>query len=312
MRDALRPLRELYGLTDASKFGPKALKKVRQFMVGRGLARGVINNRVNRIKRTFKWAVAEELIPPFVFHGLQAVGGLRFGRTEARETEPVKPVGSMHVHELMPFVAPPVAAMIELQWLTGMRSGEVVIMRSCDIDTTDEIWIYEASDHKNRWRGHRKLVPLGPKAQAILKPFLNRDKEAYLFSPREAGEWRLKSRPILFKADRKTPVYPSELKAREKAKHARRRRTSKRLRDHYDTDSYRRAIMYGLKKARKAGVEIPHWHPHQLRHSLATEIRKIYGIEAAQVALGHARADVTEVYAEKNMEIAKRIAREMG
>jgi hypothetical protein len=45
---------------------------------------------------------------------------------------------------------------------------------------------------------------------------------------------------------------------------------------------------------------------------LATEIRKKYGIEAAQIALGHARADVTEVYAEKNMEIAKKIAREMG
>jgi len=28
--------------------------------------------------------------------------------------------------------------------------------------------------------------------------------------------------------------------------------------------------------------------------------------------LGHARADVTEVYAEKNMEQAKRIAKEMG
>jgi len=32
----------------------------------------------------------------------------------------------------------------------------------------------------------------------------------------------------------------------------------------------------------------------------------------AQVALGHAHADVTQVYAEKNMELARRIAREMG
>jgi integrase len=49
-----------------------------------------------------------------------------------------------------------------------------------------------------------------------------------------------------------------------------------------------------------------------LRHNRATEVRRRYGIEAAQVALGHARADVTEVYAEKNMEMATRIAREMG
>ena len=35
------------------------------------------NRRIGRIKRAFKWAVAEELIPPSVFHGLQAVAGCR-------------------------------------------------------------------------------------------------------------------------------------------------------------------------------------------------------------------------------------------
>jgi len=49
-----------------------------------------------------------------------------------------------------------------------------------------------------------------------------------------------------------------------------------------------------------------------LRHSRGTEVRKIYGIEAAQVVLGHARADVTEVYAEKNLELAMQIAKETG
>jgi len=194
-----------------------------------------------------------------------------------------------------------------------MRSYELVIMRPDDIDMADDVWIYEAYDHKNRWRGHRKPAPLGPKAQAIIRPFLDRDKESHLFSPREAEAWRLERRPVHYKAKRKTPVYPSELRAREKAKQARRRRKPKRpKRDHYDTDSYRRAIVYGLKKARKSGVEIRHWHPHQLRHSRGTAIRRKYGIEAAQVALGHARADVTQVYAEKNLELAKRIAREMG
>jgi hypothetical protein len=42
------------------------------------------------------------------------------------------------------------------------------------------------------------------------------------------------------------------------------------------------------------------------------EVRKKCGIKAAQVALGHARADVTQVYAERNMEMAMRIARETG
>ena len=82
MREALRPLRQLYGHTSARNFGPKALKAVRQRMIDRSLSRGLINRRVGRIKRVFKWAVAEELIPPTVHHGLQAVAGLGYGRTK--------------------------------------------------------------------------------------------------------------------------------------------------------------------------------------------------------------------------------------
>ena len=52
-----------------------------------------------------------------------------------------------------------------------MRSCEVVIMRPCDIHRDGDVWSYEPYDHKNRWRGQRKLVPLGPKAQEILKSF---------------------------------------------------------------------------------------------------------------------------------------------
>jgi len=59
MREALRPLRQLYGHTSAADFGPKALKAVRRHMVDLGLARGVVNHRISRIKRAFKWAVAE-------------------------------------------------------------------------------------------------------------------------------------------------------------------------------------------------------------------------------------------------------------
>jgi integrase len=104
------------------------------------------------------------------------------------------------------------------------------------------------------------------------------------------------------------------LKRRAKLKEARRqhRQPKRPRRERYDTNSYRRAINYGLLQAKKAGFVIPHWHPHQLRHNRGTEVRKRYGIEAAQVALGHARADVTQVYAEKNLEQAREIAREMG
>ena len=62
-----------------------------------------------------------ELVPPGVLHALQAVSGLRYGRTEAKESEPVRPVANAFVEAILPHVAPQVRAMIELQRFTGMR-----------------------------------------------------------------------------------------------------------------------------------------------------------------------------------------------
>ena len=80
MQEAIRPLRKLYANTEARGFGPRSLKIVRQHTIEAGLSRGVINHRINRIKRLFKWAVAEELIPPSSLHGLQALAGVRYGQ----------------------------------------------------------------------------------------------------------------------------------------------------------------------------------------------------------------------------------------
>ena len=52
------------------------------------------------------------------------------------------------------------------------------------------------------------------------------------------------------------------------------------------------------------------WGPNRLRHSAATDIRRHFGLEAAQVALGHAQADVTQVYAERDLRLAAEVARE--
>ena len=239
MREALRPLRKLYGNTPAAELGPKGLKAVRQQMVSQSLSRGLINRRVGRIKRVFKWAVAEELIPPSVHHGLQAVTGLRYGRTNAREAEPVKPVEDKWVDAVLPHVSPQVSTMIQVQRLTGVRPCELVIMRPCDIDRSGDVWIYEPYDHKNKWRGHDRRIPLGPKAQGLLRPFLDRESTAYMFSPREAEKWRHAQR----RKRRKTPMTPSQ--ARRKPKRKPKKPRNKR----YTPSSYRGAVIYGIKKA---------------------------------------------------------------
>ena len=117
IRSALRYLKRPYGHTPASKFGPLALKAVRQQMIDDGLTRRVVNGYVGRVKRVFKWAVSNEMIPSSVHHGLAAVEGLRRDRSEARESVPVQPVPEPHVDATRPHVSRQVWAMVELQRL---------------------------------------------------------------------------------------------------------------------------------------------------------------------------------------------------
>jgi integrase len=111
--------------------------------------------------------------------------------------------------------------MLELQWLTGMRSGEVRVMRTLDLDRTDpDCWLYRpGSDagpygrHKNAWRGQDRVVPLGPRCVEVLTPWLRPDEPtAYLFQPRQATQEHHARRA----QRRKTRRTPSELKRRRK------------------------------------------------------------------------------------------------
>jgi hypothetical protein len=105
-RQTFRLVRELYGHIPAREFGPKALKTVRQKMVEVGWSRKLINQRVGRVRRAFRWAVENELVPPAVLEALKAVAGLQAGRTEAREPDPVLPVADEHVRATLPFLGP--------------------------------------------------------------------------------------------------------------------------------------------------------------------------------------------------------------
>ena len=64
----------------AKQFGSLALKSVRAKMVNAGLCRRLINQRIGRIRRTFKWAAAEELIPVTTYQLLTTLPGLQKGR----------------------------------------------------------------------------------------------------------------------------------------------------------------------------------------------------------------------------------------
>ena len=205
----------------------------------------------------------------------------------------VKPVPMALVDAVRPFVSRQVWAMIQLQLLTGMRSGEVTSLRGCDIAKKERVWEYSPPMHKTAYRGRERTICLGPQAQEVLRPFFKDDEAAFVFSPRDAESERNAKR----RQTRATPMTPNHVQRSQT-----RRRPEKSPGERYTPQSYGRAIQYAVSKAKSA-----HWSPHQLRHTAATFIREQFGLEAAQVILGHSRADVTQIYAETNRKKAAEI-----
>ena len=289
-RLALRSLKTLYGPIRAIEFGPRALKTVREQLVDDGGSRQYVNRTVNRIWHVFKWAVEEEVVPDSVLRALQAVRGLMHGKLAARESEPVAPVPEAHINAIKGRVSRQVWALVQLQLLTSARGGEQVVLRTVDLDMTGRIWLYRPCVHKTTYRGRERTIYIGSQAQEVIKPFLvGRAIDAYLFSPLEAE----RERYAKARTHRHQPIGPP--------------RTSRKIGARYTSGTYRQAITYGC-----AAAGVPVWTPHRLRHSAGTYIRKEFGLEGAQIMLGHARADVTQVYAEVNETKALKIAAEIG
>jgi integrase len=290
---AVRALEAFYGHELAAGFGPKKLKATRELMVNgytangkqfRGTSRRHINQQVGRIKRVFKWATSEELVSPTVYQALATVSAIKFGRTEAYELEPIGPVDSATVEATLAYLSPVVGAMVRLQLLTGMRPGEVCIVRPRDVDRSGDVWQYRPGRHKTEHHGRKRLIYIGPQAQEVLAPYLEREPEAYCFSPRESLLWWHAKR----RTRRKTRVQPSQVdRSRPGGRGS--------VGVVYSHMSYQKSISGACRKG-----GIPHWHPNQLRHTAATKVRAEFGLEAAQAILGHSRADVTQVYAERD------------
>lgn len=319
IRAAIMPLNRLFAGVAVKDFGPRSMKDLRQAMVDRSWqrpgerigrwSRGSINRQVGRLLLMFRWGVENELVPVAVYHALRTIRPLKRGKTTAPEGRHVAPVDPRHVAAVLPYLTPTLAAMVRLQQITGLRSESLVVLRPCDVDRSGDVWLYRPMASKG---SRRLVVPLGPRAQAILSPYIERPADAFCFTPAGSELERADRR----RAGRKTPLQPSQAK----------RRRSRTYRGRYNPRSYRRAVWYAIQAANRAaearaaeenrrvlpGENVPHWHPHQLRHAVATEVRQRYGLECAQVVLGHATANVTEIYAERDLNLARRIAAEIG
>ncbi|TWU62375.1 site-specific tyrosine recombinase XerC [Crateriforma conspicua] len=297
--DVIRILRKHHATDFLHDFGPVNLDSLRERMIDDlDWSRMHINKQVGRLIRMFKWAAEKELVDPSVPLALKSLAGLKKGRTRARETAGVRCVADSAVEQTLPKLPEIVADMVRLQRLTGARPGEVCSLRPCDLDQSSDVWIYTPEEHKTEHHEKNRVIAIGPKAQALLTPYLDRKADSFCFSPAESE----RQRRAKAAAARTTPASCGNRRGTN------RRNSPKRSpRDRYFTDSYRRAIH---RACDKLGIE--KWAPNRLRHTSATQIRKEFGIEAAQVICGHEKADVTQVYAERDLELAKDVARKVG
>lgn len=297
---AFAPVRDLYGSSPASEFGPLKLQAVRKRMVDSGsLNRRTVNDRVFRIRAAFAWGVAQELVPASVPQALACVKSIRFGdEPELRERRKVSGVPDEHVDAVLPFVSEQVKAIVELMRLSGARCDEVVKLRPCDLNQTREPWIFQLTKHKTAHRGKSRSIAFGPRARAILRPWLLRPSDRFCFSPQEAEQERQERRH----AARTTPEDygngPGTNRVRE---------PQKAPGEIYTTASVRRAIERACVRAK-----VPKWTPHQLRHSAATKVKSEAGHEAARLVLGHSTVDVTELYCDRDEGLVRDVMERIG
>lgn len=304
IRPAMRRLRAQYGNSPAADFTPAKLKQLQRTLAAEkdeagqpALSRGYINGMlVARVRALFKWGVSEGIVPETTHRALCTVEPLRYG--DAPEAEAVAPVADVVVERTLPHLPPIVADMVQVQRLTGARPGEVCGLNWEEIDTSGDVWLFKPSKHKTAHHGRTRTIAIGPRAQAILMKYRHRPASLPLFSPAESEARRHALLRLARTAHpRANAARDAERKAAPKREYA----------EGYNTNSYGLAVR---RAAKAAGVDP--WHPNQLRHTAATAIRKTFGLDSAGAVLGHADTDTTQIYAERERELAVTVAAKVG
>ena len=188
-RLVVQPLLRLYGDHPAAAFGPTELLQFQQAVATGswmsekdrqhhkrqqhpGWARGTVNRRCVKLRTMWRWAELQRLVPAGSWTALRSVPPLRKGSRAARETAPVPPATLEEVRRVGRHAPPVVRAMLLVQWWSGMRSCEVRIMRAGDVDASGAVWLYRPREHKTEHHGESRVVALGRRAQAVLRPWL--------------------------------------------------------------------------------------------------------------------------------------------
>ncbi len=315
IRQALRFLMRLYGLTPIQDFGPLTLKAVRRAMIESGRCRRLINQDIHRVRGMFRWVTSEEFYPGEALAALVSVEALARGRSEAKERPPIAPVNESVVLATLPHLSPTLATMVRLQLLTAARPGEVCVIRPKDVDRSGATWIYRPGSHKTQHHGRERIIVIGPRAREILAPWLDRDPCAYCFSPAEVVADREAARKTTVPTKSGRPAArpkPGGRYTKDSDRVAIARACDRAFPHPTLANSRRKNLTDDQRVELNAWRKTHRWHPHRLRHTKATEIRRAYDTEAAQVNLGHSKPDTSMIYAERDLSRACEVMGEIG
>ena len=287
------------------EFGPVAFRSWVTWLAG--LKRADKQSRYNRttvghlmraLRWVVKWGVSTERVEPGQLDALETVPGPRRGQVRPSMAGKMPAVDPQAVADILPLLPAGVRGMVKLQILTGARPselcrmtvGEVLCRGRVEVPGVglvdlgiDKVWVYAPKEHKTAGRGKDRWILFGPKAQAVLRPFLSRRRQsARAESSGKTGNVRKNIKEFEWRrpGDR---VFP------------------------YSAATYAQAIR---RACERKGV--PRWTPYQLRRLAARQIDADYGREATAAALGHSNLDTSAIYTGRNFAAAVRVATERG
>lgn len=276
-RSAMNYLTPSYGTLGVDEFGPEQLRAVRKGMIDAKLARKTINGYQTHIVQMFGWGVGRRLVPPDVWQTLKQVGRLQKGKTTARDNPKKTAVLWSDVEAVFPHLH---------QFERCRAVLESLVRVHWYLGGRPQDLVGMRPGDIDRTGDVWKYVPDGHKNE-------HREQElAYWIGPRCQAVLA----PLL---DGKGPgdpvfVYPA---AEEGGRPVPIRRGVYTLR-----------VKLACKRAK-----VKPWTPHQLRHSRATEVMRIFeSNEAAAAAIGDTPEVTKTVYVDPLDAVRKRIARETG
>lgn len=232
------------------------LTHTRTQLLKRECKRVYINQSMLRLRRMFRWALTEELLPNDdalrILGAFAAIGPLTRNRSEAKESERKRVIDLASVRLAMPYIKSDAARdVLTILMCSGARVGEVLCLRSCDLEDDDgNLWAMPKY-HKTAHHGTRRFIPIVGNAIEVV---MRRQSlyDAYLFP-------------------------------------------GTRTNSHATWSMVETAMRRGFALAEEAGVTLERFTLHDIRHAVATKARRA-GIEldGIQAMLGHSSRRMTE------------------